>query len=465
MLGWILLTTGLFDEGGSAVQVITIFRVCRVARVIRLAKRAEAIKALLRTLLMAIPAVADVAVLFFLLIYIFAIVGMHMFGRMPADGHFFDEHANFKNVGIGMLTLFRCATGESWNGIMYDLMDRSPDKLAALGVMVYFTVFTILGSMMMLNLIVAVVLEQFGSVTTRDRMPVTPVNIQQFNQAWTDVAQELYTTEVCEELLILKEKTNNERAAAKRELNQVTTTAKVEEVGISKQSIKKLRTALLPYLPIESLHYVLEKVPPPLGIRARNLTPEQRNALLTTTVMSLHTNIHKTPYSQSSVESFEVLVALAARKFKKRATKLPKNAVGLRAGIASAMQRKRKHEDIPNWGGDSDDDDGWSGGTFDDLTLGQLFNAVSLVQKNSRRYLKYLRAHVLELRQAAKRIKTEVPEEVEAVLTLQHWYKRTKSRHLFQELIRGLTKRMKELVEHSKNQNLELKELRSRLKG
>ena len=210
---------------------------------------------------------------------------------------------------------------------------------------------------------------------------------------------------------------------------------------------------------------MLEKVPPPLGIRARNLTPEQRNSLLTTTVMSLHTNIHKTPYSQSSVESFEVLVALAARKFKKRATKLPKNAVGLRAGIASAMQRKRKHEDIPNWGGDSDDDDGWSGGTFDDLTLGQLFNAVSLVQKNSRRYLKYLRAHVLELRQAAKRIKTEVPEEVEAVLTLQHWYKRTKSRHLFQELIRGLTKRMKELVEHSKNQNLELKELRSRLKG
>ena len=153
------------------------------------------------------------------------------------------------------------------------------------------------------------------------------------------------------------------------------------------------------------------------------------------------------------------------RKFKKRATKLPKNAVGLRAGIASAMQRKRKHEDnIPNWGGGSDDDDGWSGGTFDDLTLGELFKAVSIVQKNSRKYLKYLRAHVLELRQAAKRSKTKDPEKVEAVLTLQHWYKRTKSRQLFQELIRDLTKRMKELVEQSKSQNLELKELRSRLK-
>ena len=168
---------------------------------------------------LAIPAVANVAGVFFLLVYIFAIVGMHMFGRMPADGDFFDEHANFKNVGIGMLTLFRCATGESWNGIMYDLMDRSPDKLAGFGVMVYFTIFTILGAMMMLNLIVAVVLEQFGTVTTKNRMPVTPVNIQQFNQAWTDVARELYTTRVCEDLLILKEKTKKEVAAAKKELN------------------------------------------------------------------------------------------------------------------------------------------------------------------------------------------------------------------------------------------------------
>ena len=92
----------LFDEGGSAVQIIIILRVCRVARVIRLAKRAESTKALLRTLLLALPAVANVAGLFLLCVYIFSIVGMHMFGKLKTDGNFFNGHANFQNVGNGM---------------------------------------------------------------------------------------------------------------------------------------------------------------------------------------------------------------------------------------------------------------------------------------------------------------------------------------------------------------------------
>ena len=50
---------------------------------------------------------------------------------------------------------------------------------------------------------VAVVLDQFGTVTTRNRMPITPVNIQQFNKAWGEVAREIYTHNECE--LLIKE--------------------------------------------------------------------------------------------------------------------------------------------------------------------------------------------------------------------------------------------------------------------
>ena len=52
-------------------------------------------------MLLAVPAVANVAGVFLLLVYIFAIVGMHMFGKMPRDGDFFNDHANFRNVGYG----------------------------------------------------------------------------------------------------------------------------------------------------------------------------------------------------------------------------------------------------------------------------------------------------------------------------------------------------------------------------
>ena len=38
------------------------------------------------------------------------------------DGDFVNRHANFRNLGASVLTLVRCATGESFNGIMHDLM-------------------------------------------------------------------------------------------------------------------------------------------------------------------------------------------------------------------------------------------------------------------------------------------------------------------------------------------------------
>jgi hypothetical protein len=374
-LGWVLIASGIFDEGGSAVQIILILRVCRVARVIRLAKRAESTKALLRTLLLALPSVANVAGVFLLLIYIFSIVGMHMFGRLNSTGDFFNSHANFKNVGIGMLTLFRCATGESWNGIMYDIMDRSSSTTNSALAMFYFTIFQILGSMMMLNLIVAVVLDQFGTVTTRDRMPITPVNIQQFNKAWAAVARKIYTHEVVEKLL------RAQSIKQKKELNTMLNNGAIndkvnhllggDEYDTSKEhssgdkstggaktsggldsdkrlrnipnefekplhwqrKVRRLRKSLLPYLPIEMLHFVLENVPPPLGVGSKNRISESKlDTIITNIIMNLHTNLHATPYSSTSIESFEVLVALAARQFDQKATKLPRNAIGIRAG-------------------------------------------------------------------------------------------------------------------------------------
>ena len=267
-----------------------------------------------------------------------------------------------------MLTLFRCATGESWNGIMYDLMDRSSDPVAALGSMFFFTFFQILGSMMMLNLIVAVVLDQFGTVTTRNRMPITPVNIQQFNKAWGEVAREIYTHNECE--LLIKETEKMQRDDLNVHYGGGTKKSRhvigmgnnhededegtyEDDIPIPLNKIHSLRASLLPYLPIESLHYVLELVPPPLGVQIRNASQKKINTEITNIIMNLHTNIHSTPYSATSVESFEILVALAARKFDEKATVLPKNAVGIRAGIADAISKNKKHLNA-----------GWTGGKY-----------------------------------------------------------------------------------------------------
>jgi hypothetical protein len=65
-----------------------------------------------------------------------------------------------------MITLFRCLTGENWPLIMYQLSDpenfKIPEESNAGSAGAYFLVFAIIGNFMMLNLFIAVILENFG---------------------------------------------------------------------------------------------------------------------------------------------------------------------------------------------------------------------------------------------------------------------------------------------------------------
>lgn len=101
-------------------------RVLRIARVLKLLKMAKGIRALLDTVMQALPQVGNLGLLFFLLFFIFAALGVELFGRLecsddnPCQG--LGEHAHFANFGMAFLTLFRVATGDNWNGIMKDTL-------------------------------------------------------------------------------------------------------------------------------------------------------------------------------------------------------------------------------------------------------------------------------------------------------------------------------------------------------
>ena len=98
---------------------------------------AKGIRSLLDTVGEALPQVGNLGSLFFLLFFIFAALGVELFGRLgsfeslisylqryflecsedhPCDG--LGEHAHFKNFGMAFLTLFRIATGDNWNGVL-----------------------------------------------------------------------------------------------------------------------------------------------------------------------------------------------------------------------------------------------------------------------------------------------------------------------------------------------------------
>ena len=81
----------LFDKLSSSKSIqinptiIRVMRVLRIARVLKLLKMASGIRSLLDTVIQALPQVGNLALLFFLLFFIFAALGVELFGRLSNE--------------------------------------------------------------------------------------------------------------------------------------------------------------------------------------------------------------------------------------------------------------------------------------------------------------------------------------------------------------------------------------------
>ncbi|KAM4691759.1 voltage-dependent T-type calcium channel subunit alpha-1G [Rhinophrynus dorsalis] len=146
--------------------IIRIMRVLRIARVLKLLKMAVGMRALLDTVLQALPQVGNLGLLFMLLFFIFAALGVELFGDLecsdshPCEG--LGRHATFRNFGMAFLTLFRVSTGDNWNGIMKDtLRDCNEDSTCYNTVIspIYFVSFVLTAQFVLVNVVIAVLMK------------------------------------------------------------------------------------------------------------------------------------------------------------------------------------------------------------------------------------------------------------------------------------------------------------------
>uniref|UniRef100_A0A8L0DRS1 Ion transport domain-containing protein n=1 Tax=Oncorhynchus mykiss TaxID=8022 RepID=A0A8L0DRS1_ONCMY len=152
--------------------IIRIMRVLRIARVLKLLKMAKGMRALLDTVVQALPQVGNLGLLFMLLFFIYAALGVELFGELvcnedyPCEG--MSRHATFENFGMAFLTLFQVSTGDNWNGIMKDTLrecppDYGPDyscnpSLQFISPM-YFVSFVLTAQFVLINVVVAVLMK------------------------------------------------------------------------------------------------------------------------------------------------------------------------------------------------------------------------------------------------------------------------------------------------------------------
>lgn len=98
---------------------VTAIRIIRVARLLRMVKSSKGLKNLLKALWLSLKSIVNVGMILFLIFFTFSVAGMDLFGDIKS-GNFINGDANFSTFYLAIITLFRCATGEDWNGVMHD---------------------------------------------------------------------------------------------------------------------------------------------------------------------------------------------------------------------------------------------------------------------------------------------------------------------------------------------------------
>lgn len=106
------LSTSLAIGGAT-----TIIRAFRISRIFRLVKRAKSLRLVFNTFIVTLPAMANIGSLLGLLLYLYSIIGVLLFGEVKRNG-IFNENMNFESFSNAFITLFTVATGDSWNLIM-----------------------------------------------------------------------------------------------------------------------------------------------------------------------------------------------------------------------------------------------------------------------------------------------------------------------------------------------------------
>ncbi|XP_066519404.1 sodium channel, voltage-gated, type I like, alpha b isoform X2 [Hoplias malabaricus] len=180
----------------------TLFRVIRLARIgriLRLIKGAKGIRTLLFALMMSLPALFNIGLLLFLVMFIYAIFGMSNFAYVKHEAGI-DDMFNFETFGNSMLCLFQITTSAGWDGLLAPILNkREPDCNSetehpgnsyrgdcgnpSVGIF-FFVSYIIICFLIVVNMYIAVILENFSVATEESAEPLSEDDFEMFYEVW-----------------------------------------------------------------------------------------------------------------------------------------------------------------------------------------------------------------------------------------------------------------------------------------
>ncbi|XP_073490072.1 sodium channel protein type 2 subunit alpha isoform X4 [Aquarana catesbeiana] len=180
----------------------TLFRVIRLARIgriLRLIKGAKGIRTLLFALMMSLPALFNIGLLLFLVMFIYAIFGMSNFAYVKKEAGI-DDMFNFETFGNSMICLFQITTSAGWDGLLAPILNSgAPDcdpnaehpgssvrgdcGNPSVGIF-FFVSYIIISFLVVVNMYIAVILENFSVATEESAEPLGEDDFEMFYEVW-----------------------------------------------------------------------------------------------------------------------------------------------------------------------------------------------------------------------------------------------------------------------------------------
>ncbi|XP_061549017.1 sodium channel, voltage-gated, type I-like, alpha [Phycodurus eques] len=189
----------LIEKYFVSPTLFRVIRLARIGRVLRLIKSAKGIRTLLFALMMSLPALFNIGLLLFLVMFIYAIFGMSNFAYVKKESGI-DDLFNFETFGNSMICLFQITTSAGWDALLAPILNKYEDDCdstmehpgsavkgdcgsPSVGI-AFFVSYIIICFLIVINMYIAVILENFGVATEESADPLSEDDFEMFYEVW-----------------------------------------------------------------------------------------------------------------------------------------------------------------------------------------------------------------------------------------------------------------------------------------
>ena len=150
-------------------QFAMIARLARLLRVVRLISAIQDLRLIVAALVRSIPSVGHVIMLMSIVVYIYAIMGYHLFHQHDPE--------HWGSLAVSVLTLFNIITLDGWT----EIMDTAMEHYAF--AWLYFVSYVVMGTFVVINMFIAIIINSLDDAKRERQTEIDgPVSREQLMQ-------------------------------------------------------------------------------------------------------------------------------------------------------------------------------------------------------------------------------------------------------------------------------------------